>query len=294
MSADDNRLILLGTKGGPRIGKGSSWPTSNLLVVEGKPYLIDAGLGVSRQSVEAGFNLFDLDRIFITHLHSDHVLELGGMIHTAWMSGPVRDVRVVGPQGLGNLFEVFFQSQAYDINIRVEDEGVKPLSDLVSWTEINQLPDPEVQQVYEDERVKVSCMRVIHPPVHPCFAYKFETAAGTVVFGADTTYYPPLADFAKGADILVHECMFVPGAKKICEAMKDVKPKLWAHFEASHTTCEDVGRIAAQAECKHLVLNHYVPDVGDRGTVESDYTDAVRENYDGKITAGRDMMEIAF
>ncbi len=74
----DNRLILLGTKGGPRIGKGTAWPTSNLLVVEGKPYLIDAGLGVTRQVCNAGFLPFDIDRIFLTHNHSDHNLELGG------------------------------------------------------------------------------------------------------------------------------------------------------------------------------------------------------------------------
>ena len=114
------------------------------------------------------------------------------------------------------------------------------------------------------------------------------------MFGADTRYFPPLAEFAKGADILVHEAMYVPGAKKICEAMKAVKPRLWEHFEASHTTCEDVGRIATQAATQHLVLNHYVPDIGDRDTKVEDFEQAVGTTFDGKITVGRDLMEIPF
>ncbi len=284
----DNRLILLGTKGGPRIGKGTSWPTSNLLVVDGKPYLIDAGLGVTRQCCNAGFLPFEIDRIFITHNHSDHNLELGGFIQTGWTSGPMSDVRIYGAPGVANLMEHFLLSQSFDINIRVEDEGATDVRKIVTWEEIQEGP------VYEDERVKVSCLRVIHPPVYHCYALKFETAAGTVVFGADTTYFPPLAEFAKGADVLVHEAMFVPGAKKICEYMKPVKPKLWEHFEASHTTCEDVGKIATQAETAHLVLNHYVPDIGDRGATVEDFEQAVSTNFDGKITVGRDLMEIPF
>lgn len=284
----DNRLILLGTKGGPRIGKGTSWPTSNLLVVEGKPYLIDAGLGVTRQVCNAGFLPYDIDRIFITHNHSDHNLELGGFIQTGWTSGSVSDIRIYGAPGVANLMEHFLLSQSFDINIRVEDEGAKDLRKILTWKEIQEGP------VYEDERVVVSCLRVVHPPVYHCYALKFETAAGTVVFGADTTYFPPLAEFAKDADILVHEAMFVPGAKEICEYMKLVKPKLWEHFEASHTTCEDVGRIASQAETRHLVLNHYVPDIGDRGATAENFEQAVATNFDGKITVGRDLMEIPF
>ncbi len=282
----DHRLILLGTKGGPRIGKGTSWPTSNLLVVDSKPYLIDAGLGVTRQVCNAGYLPYDINRIFITHNHSDHNLELGGFIQTGWTSGPLADVRVFGAPGVGNLLEHFLLSQSFDINIRVDDEGATDLREIITWEEIQE------GEVFEDERVRVSCLRVVHPPVHHCYALKFETAAGTVVFGADTTYFPPLAEFAKEADILVHEVMFVPGAKKICEAMKQVKPKLWEHFKASHTSCEDVGRIADQAQVKHLVLNHFVPDIGDQGATEADYQQAVGTNFAGRITVGRDLLEI--
>ena len=257
-------------------------------MVDGKPYLIDAGLGVTRQVCNAGFLPFEIDRIFITHNHSDHNLELGGFVQTGWTSGPVSDIRIFGAPGVANLMEHYLAGHSFDINIRVEDEGAADLRDAVKWQEF------EEGAVYEDDLVKVSSLRVIHPPVYHCYALKFETAAGTVVFGADTTYHPPLAEFAKDSDILVHEVMFVPGAKAICEQMKAVKPRLWEHFEASHTTCEDVGRIATQADTKHLVLNHFVPDIGDRGATQHDFQQAVATNFGGKITVGRDLLEIPF
>ncbi|MCA3346815.1 MAG: MBL fold metallo-hydrolase, partial [Roseomonas sp.] len=82
-----DRVVLLGTKGGPAIRKGGPSPTANLLMIGGYPYVIDCGLGVTRGLVEAGLALPELRCIIITHLHSDHVLELGPLIHTAWTAG---------------------------------------------------------------------------------------------------------------------------------------------------------------------------------------------------------------
>jgi len=126
MSKADNRLILLGTKGGPKIGPDTAWPTSNILVVEGHPYLIDAGLGVTRQVWKAGFNPADIERIFITHHHADHNMELGGFVHNAWISGVVKDVAIFGAPGLDNLMEHYFAGQAFDIASRVGEVGVPP------------------------------------------------------------------------------------------------------------------------------------------------------------------------
>ena len=75
-----DRLVLLGTKGGPAIRKGGPSPTSHLLVIGGHPYVIDCGLGVTRALVEAGMALPELRNIIITHLHSDHVLEMGPLV----------------------------------------------------------------------------------------------------------------------------------------------------------------------------------------------------------------------
>ena len=92
-----NDIILLGTKGGPAIRKGGAMPTASLLRLGGRTILIDCAIGAARSAVEAGVGLLEIDEIFITHLHSDHVLELGPLIYTAWTTGLQRQITVYGP-----------------------------------------------------------------------------------------------------------------------------------------------------------------------------------------------------
>lgn len=95
-----NFVTLLGTKGGPAIRPGSSMPTSNLLVLHGQQIVVDCGLGVTKGLADQGMQLRDLSLIFVTHLHSDHYLELGPLLHTAWTAGLKTRVDVYGPAGL--------------------------------------------------------------------------------------------------------------------------------------------------------------------------------------------------
>ena len=96
----DNYVALLGTKGGPAIRPGSSMPTSNLVVMSGQHILLDCGLGVTKGIVDQGMALKELSLIFISHMHSDHYLELGPLLHTAWTAGLKTKVTVYGPKGL--------------------------------------------------------------------------------------------------------------------------------------------------------------------------------------------------
>ena len=282
-----DRIILLGTKGGPRVSKGAPWPTSSVLQLDGKIYVIDAGLGVTRQYVEAGLQLNDISKIFITHHHSDHNLELGGLLHTAWTSSPLKSVDIYGPQGLNALINGFFAANAFDIETRMADEKQADIREMITTTEIDE------GLVFQDESVEITALRVSHPPIEHCFAYKFKTADKTVVFSGDTCYFPPLTDFAKGADILVHEAMHRDGIDSLCERLKTVKPNLKAHLVASHTFTDDVGRIASAAGVGQVVLNHFVPSDGSDLT-RDDFAAGVRETYAGPITVGHDLCEITF
>ena len=282
-----NKVVLFGTKGGPRLIKGGSWPTSSALVLNGKVFVIDAGLGVTRQFIEAGFTYDQLETVFITHHHSDHNLELGGLVYTSWVGAPAHQIKLFGPQGLNQLIAGFIDSQAFDIDIRILDEGLNDIRSCFSCHEFTE------GLVFEDDNLKVHALRVEHPPVTDCFALKFETETAKIVFGADTAYFPPLAEFAKDADILVHEAMHLGGAKQICDLLKDTKPKLWDHFMASHTPCEDVGRIAAAANCKTLVVNHFVPEIGFRASAD-DFKTAIGSTFTGNLVIGRDLLSIPF
>ena len=106
------------------IDPGGPWPTSSLLELGGRTIIIDCGLGVTRGIVDAGLSLKALDLVFVTHLHSDHVLELGPLMHTAWTAGLATPVAVHGPAGTSEYWERFLQSMAFDIDIRIANPPV--------------------------------------------------------------------------------------------------------------------------------------------------------------------------
>jgi ribonuclease BN (tRNA processing enzyme) len=244
--------------------------------------VIDCGLGVTRGLVEAGLALPELRCIIITHLHSDHVLELGPLIHTAWTAGLKDRVVVYGPAGTAAVWQGFLASLSYDIAIRIEDEG-RP--DLARMVEVREYGDGAV---FTDERVKVTALRVLHPPVTDCFALRFDHGIGSVAFSADTTYFPPLAEFARGADILVHEAIYEPGVDRLVARVGN-GARLKQHLLASHTLAEDVGRVATEAGVGLLALHHLVP-ADDPLVTEQHWIEAVRSQYGGPLVVGRDGM----
>ena len=135
-----NRLVTLGTKGGPSIRARGAMPTASLLELDGHRMVIDCGLGVTCGLVQAGVALRDLATVFITHLHSDHVLELGPLIHTAWCGGLASPVDIHGPPGTLGYWRGFMASMAYDIHLRVVDDGRVPLDALVRVHEADAVP----------------------------------------------------------------------------------------------------------------------------------------------------------
>ena len=274
------RLVILGSKGGPAIRPGGPSPTSMLLQIGGRTIVVDCGLGVSRGLVEAGMSLKQLDLVFITHLHSDHVLELGSLLHTAWTTGLDHEVRVFGPPGTGHYWSRFAQAMEFDIEIRIADEGRPDIRDLVRIEEFAE------GTVFEEAGLAVSAMRVDHPPVTDCFALRFDHAQGSVVFSADTAYFPPLAGFAKGADVLVHEAMLAEGVDRLV-ARTGNGARLKEHLLASHSFAAQAGRIAAEAGVGRLVLNHLIP-ADDPAVTPAHWESAARETWQGPLTIARD------
>ena len=114
-----------------------------------------------------------------------------------------------------------------------------------------------------------------------------------VVFSGDTIYFPPLIEFSKDADLLVHEVMLERGINVLAERLKKVKPNLIEHLMISHTTAEDAAKLAKEANVKHMVFNHYVPHIP-KEFPNSEFVDAAKRVWGGKITAGYDLCEIDF
>jgi ribonuclease BN (tRNA processing enzyme) len=279
------RIIFLGTKGGPRVGVGASNP-ANLVVVNDTPFVIDCGMGVSRQLVNAGVPLPSVKYIFISHHHSDHNLEYGNLFYNAWAAGLSTPIHSFGPKGIEAMTRTYWELNKFDVDTRIEDEGRPDPRPLLVAKDITE--DGVVLQTAD---VKVTAFRTPHPPIVDSFAYKFETPDGVIVFSSDTAYNPRLAEFAKGADVLVHEALYVPAVDRLVIKTKN-GATLKKHLMESHTTTEDVGRIAAAAGVKVLVLSHFVPG-DDPEITDEDWISGVRKNFFGKIIVAKDLMQLA-
>ncbi len=278
------RLILLGTGGGPRPRKASS-ASAQVIVVNDTAYVVDCGDGVARQLVLAGVPLTTLRHVFITHHHSDHNADYGNLIWLAWAAGLHTRVDTWGPPPIRNMTKLFFEMNAYDINTRIADEGRVPLVPLVHVHELT-----EGGLVMQDENVKVTAALVHHPPVMPSFGYRFDSADRSIVISGDTTPSDRLIQLARGADVLVHEALYVPGVDRLVARVPNataLKRSILSH----HTTAEDAGRVAQAAGVRMLVLSHLVPP-DDPAITEQMWVDAARMHYDGPVVVGKDLLEI--
>ncbi len=276
------QIVLLGTKGGPRVGGARKNPAT-LLNIGGVPYVIDCGYGISGQLLKAGVALQTLRYIFLTHMHSDHNLEYGPLVYNAWASGLKQKVDAYGPVSLNHQTAAFFDSMKFDIDIRICDEGRPDLRKLIEPHEFD-----HDGLVMENADVRVTATRVRHPPVKDAFAFRFDTRDRSVVISGDTNYSPELIELAKGADVLLHEVLHLPGLEALLKRANNAAT-LREHILASHTTTEDVGRVAAAAGVKKLVLHHFVP--GDDPSISDDmWTEDVRKHFKGEIVVGRDLM----
>jgi ribonuclease BN (tRNA processing enzyme) len=278
------RLILLGTGGGPRPRKATA-ASSQVIVVNGAAYVVDCGDGVARQLASAGVPLTSLRHVFITHQHSDHNADYGNLLLLSWAAGLRNRVDTWGPPPLDEMTRLFFQMNAYDITTRIADEGRVPLAPLVHAHEFGS------DRVLLDENgVKVTAALVPHPPVVPAFAYRFDTPDRSIVISGDTARSDNLIRLAKGADVLVHEALFVDAVDRIVAKVPNAKT-LREHIIASHTSAEDVGRVARDAGVKLLVLSHLVPP-DDPAVTEQMWLDAVRVYYQGPVVVGKDLLEV--
>jgi ribonuclease BN (tRNA processing enzyme) len=279
------RLVLLGTGGGPRVtAKGRARPAT-LIVANGIPYVIDCGDGVSLQLVRAGVPLDTLRYVFITHHHSDHNLDYGNLMYNAWASGLRKPVDAYGPPPIAAMTDDWFRLNRFDIETRIADEGRVDLRRLVTAHEF-----AKDGQVMRNEDVKVTAARVRHPPIDNAFAYRFDCADRSIVISGDTAYAPSLVELAKGADVLVCEAMHLAGIERLLAKVPNAAT-LREHLLASHTALEDVGKMAAEAGVKTLVLSHLVPG-DDPSITEEMWLEGPRRHFKGEVIVGRDLLEM--
>jgi ribonuclease BN (tRNA processing enzyme) len=295
------RLITLGTRSGPTptVGRAQS---SNLLIVNGAPYIIDAGDGVARRLTRLGTNFRSIDTIFITHPHSDHTSGLGALMSDIYDANRTGPVNIYGPPGTGASVQGLLDYLMVNSDIRISD-GTK----IVPANKIFSGHDTGAGKIFQDANVTVTAAENTHFHFQPgspgygkykSYSYRFDAHDRSLVFTGDTGPSDAVMLLAKGADLLVTEITDSLDAYK----EQQIKNGRWQtltpeqqagslrHMAEEHLLAKEVGKMAAQAGVKTVLLTH-LPATGNPKEDYKRFADAVKKEFSGPVLVANDLME---
>ena len=270
------QVTLLGT-GCPSVDATRYGP-SLLIGGERSKLLVDCGSGVTQRLVAAGCPGRDVDALLITHLHSDHVVDLYQLIISSWHAGRQRPQRIYGPPGTRRYVDGLMELWRSEREQRIAHER-RP-STVAFEIEVEEIAGERTLRIGE---ISVDVVAVDHRPVRHAFGFVFSAGGGRVAVSGDTTYCPDLVSAARDVDLLVHEVFIhaelpvVPGVRS-AETIENVA--------SYHTLSDVVGKVAAEANAKCLMLTHFVPPRFDRRALLAE----VRKSYPGPVVIGEDLM----
>jgi ribonuclease Z len=273
------RVTLLGT-GNPRPSIDRFGPAI-LVEAGGTRLLFDCGRGTTQRlfQIEGAPLLRSIDAVFLTHLHSDHVVGLPDLWLTGWLFGRHWPLALFGPKGTAEMAAHLTAAFDFDLKMRQQDEGLPPNGSRLKSK------DGSPGLLFQKDGLSVVAFAVDHGPVRPAFGYRIDFAGRTVVLSGDTRPTDAVAAQAKGADLLVHE-VIAPDAERRLAALDD--PKAIEKILARHATPEDCGRLFAKARPRLAVYSHIVPSPA----TDADLIPPTRKFYDGPLEVGHDLMAI--
>jgi ribonuclease BN (tRNA processing enzyme) len=296
------QLVLLGTQGGPNF-RDARKECANAIVVDGRIYVVDCGYGALDRLGQAGLNYRDVGNIFLTHLHDDHTSDVVTLLSHQWTGGRIDPTLVIGPYGTRHLVEAalsYFEANTL-IRLADEDRSVRP-EDIFSGRDIEATVAPT--EVFADDRVTVSSVENTHFPdsakqavPYRAVSYRFDSRDRSITISGDTAYSENLVRLAEGSDVFVCETIEAAATRANFEqrvaagAYADNPEGIWKHIIETHSSTEDVGRMAAEAGVTTLVLSHLLP--GALMDVADDiYLEGIRRHFDGEVIVGQDLMVI--
>jgi ribonuclease BN (tRNA processing enzyme) len=301
-AAQKTKLILLGTAGGPAVYTERSEP-ANLLIVDGRAYLIDVGYGAVLKLVAAGVSPIDVDAVFITHHHLDHNGDLGSLLNYQWAGGRMAPTEVYGPLGTERLLKaaVDYLSVPADVFGPQMPLAPKPAT-IMRAHEVT-----KDGLVYKDKWIKVTAAENSHFVMRnklpgewrdKSFSYRVETKDRVIVFTGDTGPSEAVVKLARKADILVSEVIDLDGIE---QSLRDARGpdgaplseeafrSFYDHLTREHLPADDLGKMAAKAQVKMVVLSHLVVQPGGDTAVVEKLAATVRAHYDGPVVVGNDL-----
>jgi ribonuclease BN (tRNA processing enzyme) len=293
------QVILLGTRAGPGVDLKRA-QTATVVMVEGTPYLIDCGYGTLRNLVAADISASKIDQIFFTHLHNDHTSDVPALLSMQYTSGRTKALDLYGPYGTEQMVRAVVDYCKLDVGIRSVDEGRKTdPAQMYHGHDVQATSKP--LQVFKDERVTVSTIENTHYPEHSrsqmphrAIGVRLDTKTRSVVISGDTSYSANLALLAKDVDVFVCEIMDQATRDRWLTQLKENpalanEASVARHVSETHSTPEDVGRMAAEARAKMVVLNHQLTSAGTTAPL-APLLEGIRRYYQGEVVLGQDLM----
>lgn len=325
-------VVTLGTAGGPRWWRDADgFPRQGIataVVVGDAWYLVDCGAGVGRQITEAGLPWTGMRAVFLTHLHSDHVVDLPSLLlfGAFEFKGRQGAVPIIGPGDRGRLTPLspraattpravaadsptpgtvglvrgLIAAFATDVNDRIFDSLAPSPEDQFAPRDIDlpaNLPfDPdddvapamEPIEIFRDDRVVVTAVLVSHHPTAPAYGFRFDTAAGSMTISGDTAPCENLVTLARDTDLLLHEAISLDSLAPLYTDAEMLRATMDHHMRA-HTTPRQAGEIASAAGARRLALHHLVPS-----WAPPQIWDTARETFDGPVHLPADLEILPF
>jgi ribonuclease Z len=269
------RVTLLGTASGPRVHVSLAG-ISTLVEAGGERFLFDAGRGFMQRLVQAGFPMNAVTKLFLTHLHSDHIVDVPDLMLTPWSAAPERKVplEVWGPDGTRDMMRHLEKAFAFDIHMRRDvDESFSRDGIRVVARDIRE------GKVYERNGVTVTAFLVTHGLVKPSYGYRVDYAGRSVALSGDTSPSDNLVVFCKGVDVLIQEAIDLDVLRRLVP-----NPQRMEAIVARHTTPEQAAGIFSRVSPRMAVFSH---SPGTAAIVEQ-----TKRSYSGRVEMGEDLMVI--
>lgn len=272
------RVTLLGT--GCPVAHVERYGPAQVIRHADTAILVDCGSGVTQRLVAAGCPGRQIDALLLTHLHSDHLVDLFQLVISSWHQGRDRPQRVFGPPGTRRYVDGLMDLWKPELAQRIAHERRPSTAAL----------EVEVSEIAPGNRLRlgtidVAVVEVEHYPVKHAFGFVCEAAGRRIAISGDTRRCPALIEAARGADVLVHE-VFIHREMKVTPGVRSAETV--QNVMSYHTVSDEVGKVATEAGVGCLVLSHFVPPTFDKPAL----LEEVKRDFAGPVVIGEDLMTL--
>ena len=302
---DGNIHIVFGGTG--TLSSDTRAGSSVAVVISSNVFIFDTGPGSTRNLLQHDVPLQRSKNIFISHLHSDHYGDLGEFSIASEIFGRQQGLIIHGPTGTTQMVDGFAQAYQQDHSFRKAQhpDFMQTETSLFQTIELHDPKDSDMEglllskeqgtEILALDNVHISALLVQHEPVAPAISYRIDYKGRSVVISGDTAFAPTLADFAQGADILIHEAMDKEFGIQLSESFEEHgdhrKAEMILESMSNHSTPDEAGKIAKMAGVEHLVLTHISPPLKLPHSTWV-FQNKSKKHYSGQVSIAQDGLHL--